>query len=160
MTLRRKAARGLYGVVCGSYSISRYRDMTGIRRNRVIDHRGVFTAECGFIPDDRWRLGLRWVYAGGRPYAPLDPELSRLYNRLIFDVDRLNKERLPDYHVLDLQIGRRFRMRQSCLDVYISVWNVYNHRNIYASYWDTEERKEKYIYQWGILPLAGIEYSF
>lgn len=159
-TLQKRLAMGLYGMVSGSYSSAQYRCPGQPWRSRIFDNRLVVGLEGGYRFDRRWEVSARWDYAGGRPYTPLDPEASALYNRTILDGTRINAERLPAYHSLNIRVDRRFNFSSTALVCYASVWNVYDRRNIAAVYWNSVARSEDTILQWGMMPVAGLEYEF
>ena len=161
MTLQKKLARDIYGLVSGSYSRSRYRDLDGKWRDRIFDNRILFSTEGGYKPEGRsWEFSLRWILGGGAPYTPLDLEKSALINRTVLDADRINDERYPAYHSLNLRFDKRFNFGGSNLIFYLSVWNAYNRENVAAYYWDETEEKADVQYQWSMIPLFGLEYEF
>lgn len=160
VTLHKRLAAGLYGIVSGSLSSSSYRSPGEEQRNRIFDNRLMVGIEGGYKFDERWEASLRWDYAGGRPYTPLDLEASALYNRTILDDARINAERLPAYHALNVRVDRRFNFTRTALVTYASVWNVYNRRNTASVYWNSVTRNEDSILQWGIMPVIGLEYEF
>ena len=43
---------------------------------------------------------------------------------------------------------------------YLSIWNVYNRKNVAQYFWNEVKNEQGTIYQWGILPVFGIEYEF
>ena len=62
--------------------------------------------------------------------------LQKKTNKGIYDLSRTNSERLPDYHSLNIRIDKRFYFQGSNLIVYLSVWNVYNRKNIAQYVWN------------------------
>ncbi len=158
--LQKKLARKVYGLVSGSYFRSRYRDYDGVWRDRIYDNRFMFTIEGGYKPNHKWDFSLRWVYAGGTPYTPFDITASEDAVRGIYDSDRINEDRLPDYHSLNLRIDRRFHFKASNLIVYLSVWNVYGRDNVASYYWNEIQNKQDTFNQWGTLPALGLEFEF
>ncbi|MCK5087287.1 MAG: TonB-dependent receptor, partial [Melioribacteraceae bacterium] len=101
--IQKKLARDFYGLVAGSISKSRYQDMFGDTYDRIYDNQFNFTLEGGYIPNNNWEFKARWIYAGGAPYTPFDYEASKENNKGIIDTDRMNSERLPDYHSLNIR---------------------------------------------------------
>ena len=158
--LQKKLARKIYGLISGSYFRARYKDYDGIWRDRIYDNRYMITIEGGYKPNSRWEFGLRWVYAGGAPYTPFDVSASQAANRGIYDTERINEERLPDYHSLNLRIDRRFNFRRSNLIVYLSIWNVYARQNVASYYWNEIRNQQDTFNQWGTLPALGLEFEF
>ncbi len=158
--LQKKLAKRLYGLACLGVSKSRYRDDDGNWRDRIFDNRFQFSVEGGYKPNASWEFSGRWIYAGGAPYTPLDINKSAALHRDVLDQTRINKARYPDYHSLNIRFDRRFHFQRSNLIFYLSVWNVYNRKNLATYFWNDIENKQDAIYQWGILPVFGLEYEF
>ena len=111
-------------------------------------------------PNEKWEFSLRWVYAGGAPFTPLDIEASQAINRSVYDESRVMEDRYPDYHSLNLRVDRRYNFSNSNMIVYFSVWNAYNRENIATYYWNEVEKKQDQMLQWAMLPIFGIEFEF
>ena len=160
LSVQKKLRENLYGFVSGSYFRTRYMGFDGVVRNRIFDNRWVFSAEGGYKPRPTWELSLRWVFAGGAPYTPLDLVASQAIDRTVFDRTRVNQARYPDYHSLNLRAERRFHFSGSNLIVYLSVWNAYNRKNVSIYYWNEIDDQQDVIYQWSMLPVMGMEFEF
>jgi hypothetical protein len=158
--LQKKLARDFYGIASASLGCSQYKALDGVWRNRVFDNRLSFCLEGGYKPDDKWDFSLRWVYAGGVPYTPLDIQASQNINAGVLDAAKVNDERLPPYHSLNLRVDRRFNFNSSSLVVYLSAWNVYNRQNVASYFWNKIIAAQDTEYQFGLLPILGIEYEF
>ncbi len=158
--IQKKLASDFYGLVSGSYSKSRYKDLTGSWNDRIYDNEYNFTLEGGYIPDDEWEFKVRWIYAGGAPYTPFDIEASAAANHGIWNTDQINSLRLPDYHSLNIRIDKRFYFSGSNLIVYLSVWNAYGRDNISAFQWNEIKNEQTKDEQWSTLPVLGFEYEF
>ena len=159
-TLQRKLREGIYGLLSASWFRSQYEDLYGDWRNRAFDNRVVVSAEGGYKPNDKWEYSLRWVFAGGPPYTPLDLDASQEINRSVFDQSRVNEVRYPAYHSLNLRVDRRFNFTNSNMIVYFSVWNAYNRENVAHYYWNEHEKKQDELLQWSFLPIFGLEFEF
>jgi outer membrane receptor for ferrienterochelin and colicin len=158
--IQKKLARKIYGLISASYFRALYRDLNGIWRNRVYDNKYILNIEGGYKLNKYWEFSLKWNYAGGTPHTPFDIEKSHAINNGIFDWSRINAERLPPYHTLNIRMDKRFYFSSTNLIIYLSIWNLYNRRNIFSYYWNTIERKPAKVYGWGILPILGIEFEF
>ena len=158
--LQRKMAEGIYGLVSGSYSRSRYSDVSGVWRDRVYDNKWIFSVIGGYKPDQDWEYSVRWTYAGGGPYTPFDQQASTAANIGIIDQGRINEERYPDYHSLNFRVDRKFYFSSHMLDIYLSVWNAYNRKNVAGYFWNSTENRQDTQYQWSVLPVLGVEYEF
>lgn len=91
----------------------------------------------------RWNLAATWTLATGKPYT--SPEstysvtlLDGLEQSFIHVGDK-NRERLPAYHRLDAALHYRFPVRESKVDVGFSVFNLYNHENVWYREFDLTE---------------------
>ncbi len=83
----------------------------------------------------RWKFSGTWVYASGRAYT--SPE-SQYYLTMLDDnstsyihVSDKNSNRLTPYHRLDLSASRRFETERIAFDFGLSIFNAYNHENVY-----------------------------
>ncbi|HKJ92371.1 MAG TPA: TonB-dependent receptor, partial [Longimicrobiales bacterium] len=159
-TVQKKLARDVYGLASVGYSSVRYRGADGAWRDRVYDNRVVASVEGGYKPGTAWELSARWIYAGGPPYTPMDLAASRAVRRAVLDASQVNAARYPAYHSLNVRVDRRFYFGHSDLVAYLSVWNAYDRRNVAAYYWNVDEGRAAPIYQWGMLPVFGVEYAF
>jgi hypothetical protein len=158
--LQKKMARDLYGSASYSWSVSRYTDLSGLQRDRSFDNRHLVSLIVGYRPSDRWEYSLRWSFAGGRPYSPFDPELSSQLGTGIIDLSRVNAQRYPAYHRLDLRFDHREHYQRFNLVSYLTLLNAYNRKNIASQYWDVDEHRTGRVNQWTFLPVGGFELEF
>lgn len=159
LLVQKKLSESFYGIVSGSYFRSKYRDFNGIWRSRAYDNKFIFSFIAGYKPLKEWEFSLRWTYAGGCPYTPFDAERSRQLRTGVIDAQNINSMRYPDYHSLNLRLDRKFFFSSQSLDIYLSVWNAYNRKNVSDYYWNPEKNTPETIYQWTIMPIFGIEYE-
>ncbi|MCF6270406.1 MAG: TonB-dependent receptor [Melioribacteraceae bacterium] len=160
LTIQKKLAEDFYGLIGASYFQAKYKGLDNTWRDRIYDNRFIFSAEGGYKPNYFWEFSMRWIYAGGRPYTPFNIGESQKLNRGVLDENRINGERYDAYHSLNLRVDKRFAFSGSNLVLYLSVWNVYNRKNVATIYWDQTENKPDVVYQWGMLPIFGVEYEF
>jgi len=158
--LQKKLARKFYGLASLSYFRSRYKDLDGVWRNRKYDNRIIASIDGGFKPNSRWEFSMRWLFAGGPPFTPIDEEASRQVHRTVYRDDRVNESRYPDYHSMNIRTDRRFNFHHTNLVVYLSVWNVYDRKNVATYFWNDADQKVDVIYQWRVLPIFGVEYEW
>jgi len=160
VVFQKKLLDQIYGLAGATYFRSRYRSLDRVWYDRGYDNRFAVSIEGGYKPNHYRDFSIRWVYAGGVPYTPFDIELSSEYNRPVYDSNRINELRYPDYHSLNIRYDQRVFFKKSTLTFFLSVWNVYDRKNIADYFWNIEEQKVDKIYQWRRLPVFGIEYSF
>ena len=92
--------------------------------------------------------------------SQFDIESSKIMHRDVLNMQKVNSERYPDYHSMNIRFDRRFHFKYTNLILYLSAWNVYNRKNVATFYWNDKEQKQDVIYQWQLLPIFGIEYEF
>jgi outer membrane receptor protein involved in Fe transport len=160
ITVQKKMAENIYGLIAGSYYRSNYTGLDGKQYDRIYDNKFNFAIEGGYKPNEKWEFSLRWLYAGGAPYTPFNEQASLASHKGVFDATQINAARLPDFHSLNLRVDKRYYFEKTTLTVYLSIWNAYGKRNISAYTWnevkDTIQEEE----MWGTLPVIGIKYEF
>ncbi|HTX19892.1 MAG TPA: carboxypeptidase-like regulatory domain-containing protein [Bacteroidota bacterium] len=159
VTIQKKLVENAYGLASASYFTTQYKADDNVWRNRVFDNRLIFSIEGGYKLNNEWEFSARWIYAGGVPYTPFDVSLSSRLDREVLDATRINDARLPAYHALNLRADKRFNFTSSSLVAYISIWNAYNRKNAATYFWNGAEDRQDVVYQWGILPIFGVEYQ-
>ncbi len=159
-TVQKKMSNRLYGLAGLSYSFSQYLGYDGVWRSRITDNRTVISVEGGYRLGRGFEVKLRWDYAGGTPYTPLDSSASLKYGTEVYDSSLVNAVRRPDYHSLFVRIDKRFDFKNSHLIIYLSAWNLYDRRNVAFSYWDDHDNVIRTTYQLGFLPVLGFKYEF
>jgi len=82
-----------------------------------------------------WTVASTWVYASGNAYTAPESQyfLEMLDGEIVsyIHVGDKNSNRLPDYHRLDLSLSRKFENESMATEMGLSVFNVYNHKNIW-----------------------------
>ncbi len=158
--LQKKLAESIYGLASATYFRSRYKSYDGIWRDRSYDNQFIVSIEGGYKPTPGLEMSLRWIYAGGVPYTPIDVEQSTINHRVVYDETHINEERYPDYHSMNVRLDKRFFFSKTNLVIYVSVWNAYNQKNIAEYYWNDTDQTVDEVYQWTLLPILGVEFEF
>ncbi|NVJ86441.1 MAG: TonB-dependent receptor [Algoriphagus sp.] len=102
------------------------------------DNRVIVSLTAGKRFSRNWEIGARWRYLGGTPYTPYDYEESSLIsnwdlrNQAVLDYDRINEERLPAFHQLDLRIDKKYYFKNWNLNWYLDIQNAYNFEALQA----------------------------
>jgi hypothetical protein len=79
-----------------------------------------------------WRVGGRWRFVGGLPYTPWDLEKSanvdvwNLTGGPSLDYSKLNADRYPAFHQLDVRVDKSFYLNKLTAKFYIDIQNLYN----------------------------------
>ncbi len=160
LTVQKKLATDFYGIASASYSICRYKAIDGIWRDRAFDNGLSFCIEGGYKPNNEWEFSARWIYAGGVPYTPFNFAASSSANTGILDERKVNEDRYPPYHCLNVRFDKRFNFISTDIVFYLSVWNAYSRNNVADYFWNSFKNEQDTIYQWTLLPIFGIKYEF
>ena len=151
---------GIYGLVNYSYSKSGFTAITGGERPAAFDPTNQFVVILGYQAADDWLIGLKFKYAGGRPYTPFNIEKSRQLGRGVVDADSFNSARYPDYQRLDLRVDKKFYYKHTTITGFFELQNVYNQQNIYGYFWNKAKNEVGTIYHWAFMPVGGCSVQF
>lgn len=158
--VQKKLTGSTYGQV--AYSRSRARHAAGDRvlRRSSFDMPHVLSVTGGYRPGRTWEVSGKFTFASGRAYTPLLRRESFEQNRPILDLDRVNDERSPAYHRLDLHAERRLDFRRASVVGFVDVQNVYNRKNTFQYAWNPKTREQVSVNQISFLPVAGLTVRF
>lgn len=133
---QKKLVEQLYGLASYAMIWSEFTGKDGVYRPSSWDVRHAVSLTGGYRLGKKWELGIKWRFTSGNPYTPYDLAASaREYSitgRGVKDLSRLNSERMPAYHRLDLRADRRFFFNRVNGVVYLDIQNLYNRENIYT----------------------------
>lgn len=160
VTLQKKLAKKLYGLLSFTYYRARYRDLIGYWRNRLFDNRFILCLSGGYKFSRNWELSGRWIWSGNRAFTPVDEAKSIENGWSWVWVDDIMAGHLDDYQNLSLRVDRRFQFRGSNLVVFLGAWNVFDHNNELYRFWDSLGNSYLSGYMWGTIPYIGLEFEF
>jgi hypothetical protein len=160
LTLHKKLVEQLYGLLTYSYSVVQHKALDNIYRNGSFDNRHVLNCILGYRLSKSWEFSAKWRYAGGVPYTPYNRDASIATGNGMLDLQRINTERYDDYRRLDLRADYRSFYNKYTVITYISVENVFDHKNILARYWNRAQQKTGYHYQIRRFIVGGVSFEF
>ncbi|RMG76469.1 MAG: TonB-dependent receptor, partial [Bacteroidetes bacterium] len=115
-----------------TYVRSLFTDLQGEYHPSSWDARHLLTITGTRQFNKNWRFGLKFRFVGGLPYTPYDLENSSLVNVWninggpVPDYSKINSERLPGFHQLDIRIDKNFYFKKWTLMLYLDIQNLYN----------------------------------
>ncbi len=149
----------LYGTASLSLNRSEFTALDGVERPSLFDQRVIFNLSGGYRLGELWEIGMKFRFASGRPYTPVDSTGDPASGYQV--VDLYNAVRLGPSHALDLRLDRRWPFQNWNLITYVDVQNVYNRKNPDPPRWDARTRGAAAAgAQIGILPSVGISAEF
>ncbi|GAB4360151.1 MAG: hypothetical protein OHK0021_04300 [Bryobacter sp.] len=148
----------------GQFNIGRQQarqgGLDGIRRPASFEYPWIFNLVGGYRITSKWEASIRTAYLTGRPYTPFDMEESTRQSRPIFDLTRVNAERLPDYFRLDLRVDRQLTAWGKPLLLFFGANNITNRRNVAGFGWNRRTNNMVLNEQLGIFPNIGLDWRF
>lgn len=160
LMVQKKLSQNFYGMISTSLFRSTYKDLNGISHDRIIDNKFLIAVEGGYKIDEEWEFSMRFNYAGGMAYTPFDVQRSTELQSGVFDVNRINSLRLPDYHILSIRVDRRFHFSGSNMIIYLSIWNLFDQENISLHGWSEMYNLAVDYKLMERVPIFGIEFEF
>ena len=159
---QRKLVERLYFLGAYTLANSEFSGSDGVLKPSNWDIRHTVSLTAGYRIGRTWEIGLKWRYLSGRPYTPFDVARSAqeyaLTGRGALDFDRLNSERTPAYHRLDVRVDRRFSFRGWNAVVYLDVQNIYNRENFFGFRYTVDPEfpdNQRPVDNVGLLPTFG-----
>jgi hypothetical protein len=165
--IRRKLADGFFGWFSYGYSVSR-RDDHDAKGQYFFDYdrTHIINVIASYRMVDWFQVGCKWRYATGLPYTSIvgsgyDAPKDEYFP--IYSAD-FNRDRMPDYHKLDIRVDFFAHWFGVQWDIYIEVLNAYNSKNIFERDFDQREPysrdNPKDVRDLPFLPYFGVEVKF
>ncbi len=146
-----------------SMSKSRRRNrLTGESFDFEYDQPLIATLVAEYRLDDKWRFGAKWWYHSGAPDTPIiggvpDPDRP---GRFIPVYGKINSERWPAYHRLDLRADRQFGFRRADVSAYVELINAYDHFNVGGYDYNADYSQRAPVAQLPALITFGVKARF
>ncbi len=158
--MEKKFSAKWFGQANLAISEARHAGLDGVFRPGSFDYPFVANFVGGYRLSPKWEVSTRASYLSGRPFTPFNEALSAQQRRGIFELDRVNAERLPAYVRIDIRLDRTFTVRDKPLLVFLGVQNVVNRLNIAGYTWNRLLNEPQVNEQLGLFPLIGMEWRF
>lgn len=129
---QQKLSSSVYGILSYTFFKSEFLDKDQQYRPSSWDNRHLLNLVFGKRFSKNWEAGLKFRLLGGAPYTPYDIGQSSqiviwdITQRGLPDWKRLNEERLPLSHSLDIRLDKRWYFQKWQLNIYLDIQNLYN----------------------------------
>ena len=157
ITFEKFLSKNYYMLATASIFSSKYKGYNGVEHSTAFDNNYVINLlggyEFQFDKGMRLNIDLKGVYAGGKPYTPLDMEATKQQNSSVYDYDKSYSQRHADYFRVDFKISFRMPMGSTDSEWAFEVQNLTNHKNILQQSWDPVNKEIRYDYQQGFFPM-------
>lgn len=137
---RTRVGKMLNLIVAYTYLRSEFKDKNGQYIPTSWDNQHILTLTSTMNFKNNWSGGLKWRFAGGLPYTPYNFELSSLKEawdtkgQAFLDMNRINSERLGNFHQLDVRVDKKFFFNKWSLMLYLDIQNLYNFKSKQPDY--------------------------
>jgi hypothetical protein len=158
--VQQKLVDRLYGLMSYSYSRTKHQALDGVERPGSFDIPHVFTVSGGYKINDHWEVSSKFRYVSGRPMNGIDEAASSAKHDLIYDLNKINTERYPDYWRWDVRVDYRTYFSSFNIVAYFDIQNVTNRENVWGYAWDRSANKRTTIKQWALFPVGGVKVEF
>ncbi|NJK89411.1 MAG: TonB-dependent receptor [Myxococcales bacterium] len=147
-----------------SYTLSTARRTdSGETRSRFFDfdQTHIFSVVGSYLLPDNWEFGVRYRLVSGNPYTPFTGGIF-VSERDEFEpiTARVNSERLPTFHQIDLRVDKTWVYRTWQLSFYLSLTNAYNQSNVEAISYNYDFTQQGETTGLPILPILGVRAEF
>jgi len=106
----------------------------------------------------KWKLNIKWRYLSGSPYTPYIPVFNSM-NLPEWNQGEINSAHYPDYHRLDLRIGKKFAIKNISLAAFLEMKNVYNRKNVITYNYEIENGKHRRTAYYSLPLLPSLEFN-
>ena len=169
LTIEHRFKNNIYYMFTGSLYDSRYVAMDGIERQTAFNGKYAFNVAAGKeIPLESKRenqsktllTNMRFAWAGGYPYTPLDEEASKKTESSVRDYSRYLGEKAVDFYRLDVSVGYRIDRAKTSQTFLIDIQNVTNMQaKVYPQY-NSYSGEIEWGTQLGIIPNISWKIDF
>ncbi len=129
---RYKDLLGFKGVLTYTYVRSEFTDIKGSYIPSSWDNRNLLTITATRSFNKNWDFGFKWRFIGGSPFTPWDKDKSSVkaawdaQGKGYLDYGQFNKNRLGNFHQLDIRIDKAYYYKKWSLMLYADIQNAYN----------------------------------
>ena len=132
LLIQQKLSTSIYGLLSYTWVRSEFKDLNNNYIPSSWDNRHILNIVIGKKLNKNWEVGAKFRLLGGAPYTPYDVSLSAkkeiwdITQTGIYDWEKLNQERNPVSHGLDIRIDKKWYFKKLALDIYLDIQNLYN----------------------------------
>jgi len=143
---QQKLIKDFYVTASYTFFYSKFSGLDGKYVSSTWDTRNLLSFIVGKKFKKGWELGAKYRLSGGEPYSPYDMvESQKMYTitgQGVDDYSKLNTERLPTFHQLDMRIDKKFNYRRTTLNVYLDFQNVLMSKSVSKDYYSFQRNAD------------------
>ena len=151
LTLEKFYSKGYYFLATGSFFESKYKGSDGITRNTAFNGNYVINILGGkeFKIKEKHILALdvKFTYAGGKRYVPIDLTASILTNAEVRNGSVAYNPQYDPYFRIDVKPSYKINTKHFTHEISVDIQNVTKHNNIFQQQYDLNTQTIKTDYQ-------------
>ena len=130
--IQQKLSSSIYGILSYTFVRSEFKDKNEAFVPTAWDNRHIVNLTAGKKFKGDWEIGMKFRFLGGSPYTPYDiartarKEVWNVRKQGVFDWNRLNQNRNPNAHGLDIRVDKKWFLKNLAINAYIDIQNIYN----------------------------------
>jgi hypothetical protein len=166
ITVEKFFSKGYYFLNSLSLYDSRYKGSDGVTRHTAFSSGYVYNVLGGVeIPVGKKKnqiigLDLKFTFAGGNRYTPVDLPQSILYQHAVYIDSMAYSKQFSDYQKIDVKVSFRINRKKASHYIYFHVENVLNHKNVLQQVYNDTKHEMTQDYQLGLFPYGGYRIEF
>ncbi len=160
LTLEKFLSNNYYFLFTTSLYNSTYKGFDGIQRNTKFSGNYTFNLLGGY----EWKISTsnilsfntKIAYMGGKRYVPAS---GTMWNWM-YDYSQAYTNKQPDYFRVDINVSLKNFFKKATVEAFVELDNVTNHKNIWTQYYNDNQKKIVYVYQYSFMPIGGVRVYF
>ncbi|MEZ5198899.1 MAG: hypothetical protein R2764_21735 [Bacteroidales bacterium] len=166
LTLEKFFHKNYFFLVTASLFESQYKGFDKVERSTSFNGNYVFNAVGGYelsigkLKQRALLFGLRFTWAGGRPYVPYDQEETLKQGEVVYDWDRAYEERYDDYVRGSFRFGIRRNEKKFSSEFVFDLQYRANYTYVYLYRIDVTSGAIYQSFRMGFYPNATIRIQF
>jgi hypothetical protein len=105
-------------------------------------------------------LDIKSTMAGGNRYVPIDEAASKLAGKAVYIAEKAFDERFKNFKKTDVKLSFKINQKRISQSIFVSLENIFNHKNVLRQYYDPRLGSLKKEYQFGLFPIGGYRIEF
>lgn len=163
-TFERFFKNSYYFLTTVSLFQSKYAGYSGTERNTAFNGNYVFNLLAGKEFRVKGKNGLtldmKTVFAGGKPYIPIDLEKSEETNSTEYYYEDAFEQKFDEYFRMDIRIGYKLNGKKVSQEWALDLQNITNHKNIYSQQYNPRSKNIVSDNQTGFFPMVLYRIQF
>ena len=142
--LQQKLMSSVYGILSYTFVRAEFSNKNNELTPSSWDNKHILNITTGKKLKNNLEIGAKFRLIGGAPYTPYDYDRSAtievwdIVQQGVIDWDKLNEERYPTSHSLDIRIDKKWYFDHLAVNAYLDIQNVYNFQAVSQPFLDVD----------------------